>query len=74
LAVSNATRFEPLKNLLLEDHLFAKNNTIERSVYVEAEANGDDLQAKQFWSKPPTWVASGWTPSEALSNLYGATS
>jgi len=30
---------------------------------------GGDVEAAQFWSDPPSWIAVGSTPDEALSAL-----
>jgi hypothetical protein len=32
-------------------------------------AFGGDIEAAEFWSQPPEWVASGETPEVAIANL-----
>lgn len=35
------------------------------------EANGGDGEAMTFWASPPTWVAVGDDPAQAIRNLKG---
>lgn len=30
---------------------------------------GDDIEARDFWVDPPSWIASGDTPEDAISRL-----
>lgn len=42
-----------------------------RSGYIVSHsgANGDDVSAMAFWANPPSWVAVGQTPDDAIANL-----
>ena len=40
-----------------------------RMDWVEEHAHADDVTAVEFWGNPPTWVAVGRSPSEALLAL-----
>jgi hypothetical protein len=43
---------------------------ISRASWVaENGPSGGDLEAGQFWSKPPCWIASGKSPEEAIKKL-----
>ncbi len=41
----------------------------DRLNFVEDEGNGGDTDASDFWYNPPSWVAVGNTPQEALAEL-----
>jgi len=36
---------------------------------MEGGAHGDDSEAGTFWSDPPSWIAVGNTPEDAVQNL-----
>jgi hypothetical protein len=33
----------------------------------------DDVEAADFWSSPPSWIAVGATPNQAVANLIAKT-
>jgi hypothetical protein len=33
----------------------------------------DDIEAADFWSSPPSWIAVGPTPDQAVANLIAKT-
>jgi hypothetical protein len=36
---------------------------------LESGPHGDDSDAMEFWAAPPSWIASGETPDEAIRKL-----
>ena len=36
---------------------------------LEGGPHGDDVEAQDFWSTPPSWIAAGSTPEEAIAKL-----
>jgi hypothetical protein len=45
---------------------------VSRVAYlVRGGPHGSDLEAAEFWSDPPDWIAVGNSPQEALANLLG---
>jgi hypothetical protein len=49
------------------DHL--ENGTYRIIRCLEGEPHGDDLDAQDFWTDPPAWIAAGETPDEAVEKL-----
>ena len=48
-------------------------NGAYRAVRVlESGPSGDDVEAQFFWGEPPSWIAVGQTPDEAVARLRAA--
>jgi hypothetical protein len=52
------------------DHL--ENGAYRIVRCLEDGPHGDDVEATSFWANPPSWIASGKTPEEAIRKLRGA--
>lgn len=53
------------------DHL--ENGAYRIVRCLEHGPHGDDSDAADFWADPPSWVAAGATPEEAIRKLQAAT-
>jgi hypothetical protein len=56
--------------IAIADHL--ENGAYRVVGCLEDGPHGDDTDAQMFWAGPPSWIAVGNTPDEALANLKAA--
>jgi hypothetical protein len=49
------------------DHL--ENGAYRIVRCLEDGPHGQDIEAREFWESPPSWIAVGATPNEAIQNL-----